>query len=113
MLPAAVVAAIVLVAAAASAQDLEPRAYASSPVGATFLVLGLSHSSGGVVVDPTLPVSDIEASINGVVPLVVAAFGSDPASSRILITLAAPVRLASRSGVQPPRRVVAFTFAPA
>lgn len=67
MLPAAVVAAIVLVVGAASAQDLEPRAYASSPVGATFLVLGLSRSSGGVVVDPTLPVSDIEAGINGVV----------------------------------------------
>jgi hypothetical protein len=60
-------AAIVIGAGTASAQDLEPRAYASSPVGSTFLIAGLSRSSGSVVVDPTLPVSDIEAGINAAV----------------------------------------------
>jgi hypothetical protein len=60
-------AAFVSGAATASAQDLEPRAYSSSPVGSTFLVVGLSRSSGSVVVDPTLPVSDIEAGINATV----------------------------------------------
>jgi hypothetical protein len=60
-------AAIVIGAGTASAQDLEPRAYASSPVGATFLVLGMSRSTGSVVVDPSLPISDIDAGINGAV----------------------------------------------
>lgn len=46
------------------AQDLEPKAYSASPVGAAFLVLGLGRSSGAVVFDPTLPFSDVEARIN-------------------------------------------------
>ena len=33
----------------APAQDLEPKAYSASPVGASFLVLGLSRSSGSVL----------------------------------------------------------------
>jgi len=47
------------------AQDLEPRAYSSSPLGTNFLVLGYSRSSGGVVFDPTIPVEDVNSSING------------------------------------------------
>lgn len=64
--PAALVAMICLLApsAPARAQDLEPKAYSASPVGAAFLVLGLGRSTGAVVLDPTLPVSDIEAKIN-------------------------------------------------
>ena len=47
------------------AQELEPRAYASSPVG-LHAVLGVySRSDGSVVMDPTLPVEDVTASING------------------------------------------------
>jgi hypothetical protein len=50
--------------APAGAQDLEPKAYSASPVGAAFLVLGLSRSSGSVVTDPTLPLTDVDAKIN-------------------------------------------------
>lgn len=64
-LPAAA-AAIALATTTASAQDLEPRAYASSPVGSTFLVVGLGRSTGSVVVDAALPISDIDAGINAV-----------------------------------------------
>lgn len=53
------------VAGAASAQDLEPRAYSASPVGVNFVVLGYVYSTGGVVTDPSLPVSNVEAHING------------------------------------------------
>ena len=35
----------------AQAQDLEPRAYSSSPIGTTFLVAGLVRSSGDVIFD--------------------------------------------------------------
>ena len=49
-----------------AAQDLEPKAYSASPVGAAFLVVGLGRSSGSVLTDPTLPLQDIEAKINAV-----------------------------------------------
>ena len=50
---------------AADAQDLEPKAYSASPVGAAFLVVGVARSTGSVLTDPTLPLTDIEAKING------------------------------------------------
>ena len=48
----------------ASAQDLEPRAYAASPVGLSFLAVIGGHSSGGVLVDPSIPVEDVKATVN-------------------------------------------------
>jgi hypothetical protein len=62
----AFVAALAVLCAAhtAAAQDLEPRAYAASPTGLNFLVAGFGRSAGGVVVDPTLPVEDVEATVD-------------------------------------------------
>ena len=37
---------------AARAQDLEPRAYANTPVGLNFVIAGYGYSEGGVVTDP-------------------------------------------------------------
>jgi hypothetical protein len=51
-------------AGVAVAQDLEPRAYAAAPVGLNFLVLAGGRSTGDVVVDPSLPVEDVHASVN-------------------------------------------------
>jgi len=50
-------------AGSARAQDLDPRAYAHVPVDATFLVWGLGVSEGGVVSDPTLPLTDVQATV--------------------------------------------------
>jgi len=50
----------------APAQELEPRAFAPSPVGANFLNLNYSYQSGEVLFDPALPVTDVHAYINGV-----------------------------------------------
>jgi hypothetical protein len=47
-----------------AAQDLEPRAYAASPIGLSFLFVGAGRSSGGVIVDPSLPVADVEAALD-------------------------------------------------
>jgi hypothetical protein len=44
-------------------QDLEPRAYSAAPIGAHFLVLGLAYSSGSVLLDPSVPITDIAARI--------------------------------------------------
>lgn len=46
------------------AQDLEPRAYSASPVGLNFAVLGFGYSTGSVLFDPTLPISDVKANLN-------------------------------------------------
>jgi len=45
-------------------QELEPRAYASAPVG-VHAVLGIySRSDGSVLLDPTLPAEDVTAAVN-------------------------------------------------
>jgi hypothetical protein len=46
-----------------AAQELDPRAYAASPVGVRFVLSALGYSSGAVLVDPTAPISDVTASI--------------------------------------------------
>ena len=53
------------VAAPAVAQEMEPRAYSASPAGATFLGVVATRSTGSILFDPTLPITDIEAAING------------------------------------------------
>ena len=48
----------------AAAQELEPRAYSPSPVGANFVVVGFTRSTGSVTFDPTIPITDVEAHLN-------------------------------------------------
>ena len=50
--------------APAGAQELEPRAYSPSPVGANFVLFGLTHSTGEILTDPSLPIQDVEAELN-------------------------------------------------
>jgi hypothetical protein len=53
-------------AGTALAQDLEPRAYAASPIGANFVVVAGGRSAGDVLVDPSLPVEDVRATVNSI-----------------------------------------------
>jgi hypothetical protein len=46
-----------------TAQDLDPRAYARVPVDVTLLVTGFNYTYGGVILDPTVPISDLEAKV--------------------------------------------------
>jgi len=46
-----------------SAQDLDPRAYARVPVDVTVLIAGFNYSYGSVILDPTLPIKDLEATV--------------------------------------------------
>jgi len=48
---------------AATAQELEPRAYSPSPTGTNFAVLGFQGISGSVLFDPTLPISNVHANL--------------------------------------------------
>ncbi len=53
-------------AALAGAQELEPRAYSPAPVGVSFAGVVYAHSTGNVLTDPTLPLEDVAARLNGV-----------------------------------------------
>lgn len=46
------------------AQDLEPRAYANAPVGLNFLISGYAYSKGTVGVDPSVPITDTQITLN-------------------------------------------------
>ncbi|HMF98313.1 MAG TPA: transporter [Vicinamibacterales bacterium] len=94
--PVAVVLCATLAAGRARAQDMEPKAYSASPVGANFLVGSYSHSSGGVVFDPTLPISDVDARVQGFVAAVGHSFNLF--GDLALATVAVPYALADVSG---------------
>ena len=46
-----------------SAQDLDPRVYVRVPIDMTVLVTGFGYTYGGVVLDPTAPIQDLEAKV--------------------------------------------------
>ena len=48
-----------------AAQELEPRAYSASPVGANFAGSAYAYSWGTVLFDPTVPITDAEGRLNG------------------------------------------------
>ena len=55
---------VLLVPVAVCAQDLEPRAYAASPVGVNFALANFTRLSGQVLIDPSLPITDVKAEID-------------------------------------------------
>jgi hypothetical protein len=50
--------------AAASAQELEPRAYSNAPVGTSFAIVGYTRLSGPVLPDPSVPITDLTARVD-------------------------------------------------
>lgn len=62
--PAVLATAIAVAAATALAQEMEPRSYVPSPTGLNFATAAVGQSSGGIAVDPSLPLDDVEASLN-------------------------------------------------
>ena len=63
------------VSGTAQAQQLEPRAYSPSPVGANFLGIGYAYSSGGAAFDPSVPITNVEARVYSVFPYYSRTFG--------------------------------------
>jgi len=52
-----------VLAPCAAGQDLEPRAYSASPVGTTFVGVGFGRSSGSISFDPTVPITNANATL--------------------------------------------------
>jgi hypothetical protein len=46
------------------AQEIEPRKYVNTPVGVNFLGVGYALSSGNVLLDPSLPIEDLDADLH-------------------------------------------------
>lgn len=56
---------LLLVPAGVIAQDLEPRTYSNLPVGQNFLVAAYAHSEGEITPSPSVPIKDIELTVDG------------------------------------------------
>jgi hypothetical protein len=70
-----------------SAQDLEPRAYAPNPMGANFVALGFVNSSGEVLFDPAVPLTDVQADLDAWVIGYVRTFGLFDRSANVGLVL--------------------------
>ena len=92
----AIFTALLLCAWPASAQQLEPRAYSPSPIGANFLGLGYLYSTGSVVIDPSLPIQNVHARIHTVVPYYGRTFGL--LGQQASVTLVTPYALGTVTG---------------
>lgn len=64
--PAAIVLALSIghVIGHAQAQEIEPRAYSNAPVGVNFLIAGYIYTEGGLVFDPSAPLTDANLEIH-------------------------------------------------
>jgi hypothetical protein len=78
------------------AQDLDPRAYLWLPLKTNGLVAGYSYSHGGVLTDPTLPIEDLEATVQGASLGYVRTFGLFGLTSQAMV--AVPYSWAEASG---------------
>ena len=64
LLHAVLFAGLMLVASAASGQELEVRAYANVPTGMNFVAFGYAYSHGKIALDPNLPSDDLDARLH-------------------------------------------------
>lgn len=61
---AALLPAVGFLCSVASAQELTPRAYWPTPNGTNVFSLAYQHSSGDIVVDPSLPITGVDSDID-------------------------------------------------
>lgn len=78
---------LLLSCAAASAQQLEPRAYAPSPVDVNIAGVPYVYQTGSVVTDPSLPIENVDARVNGAAVFYDRTFSFFGRSASALLTL--------------------------
>lgn len=59
--------ALLLSSATGRAQELTPRAYWPAPTGTRIATVGLSHISGDIIPDPSLPITGVDSKISTLV----------------------------------------------
>ena len=68
-------------------QDLEPRSYSAAPIGTRFLVIGLAYSYGNVLLDPSVPITDVNAKIGLTAPAYLETFRLFGRTASLALTL--------------------------
>ena len=53
-----------LAAGAGRAQELEPRALTNLPVGTNFVLFGYSYAQGNILLDPAIPIEDLDSKLH-------------------------------------------------
>ncbi|MEH6581289.1 MAG: transporter [Halioglobus sp.] len=64
IIPLAAVGLVIATSSPVQAQKSEPRAYANTPTDVNFISLGYAWSNGNVLLDPALPIENLDANIN-------------------------------------------------
>jgi hypothetical protein len=81
------IALFITISGIAAAQDLEPRAYSPSPVGANFLIISYGYQSGNVLFDSAVPITDAEVKLNASAMAYGRTFGVLGRSASVLVAL--------------------------
>ena len=55
---------LLMTATAARGQSIEPRLFSNVPIGMNFVIGGYAHSSGGVLLDPSVPLEDASVGVH-------------------------------------------------
>ena len=74
--------AILVMASAAAAQDLEPRSFSQTPVGMNFVSMTYGYSIGEVLFDQAVPITDASGRVSNVVGAYVRTLGLFGASAK-------------------------------
>ncbi len=75
--------AVIFMASAAAAQDLEPRSFSQTPVGMNFVSMTYGYSIGEVLFDQAVPITDANGRVSNVVGAYVRTLGFFGASAKI------------------------------
>jgi hypothetical protein len=78
---------LVLFSRATSAQQLEPRAYAPSPIDVNIAGVPYVYQTGSVITDPSLPIQNVDAKVNGAAVFYDRTFSFFGRSASALLTL--------------------------
>jgi hypothetical protein len=55
---------VTLLAHGVRAQTMEPRSFSNSPLDLNFLITGYAYQTGNVLVDPSLPITNVKATVD-------------------------------------------------
>ena len=78
---------VAILPAVAGAQDLTPRAYLPAPVSSNAVILTYALAKGDVLIDPTLPISDVTGTIHSTVVSYYHAFNLAGRSANVTASL--------------------------
>ena len=53
-----------MISLTADAQELEPRAINNLPLGTNFAIVGYNYAQGNLLLDPALPIEDLNSTIH-------------------------------------------------